>query len=48
MLRNRLQLTPEQSQQVDALPKDVDARLDRILTADQKTQLKQMSERRPG
>ncbi|MHB1558959.1 MAG: EF-hand domain-containing protein [Isosphaeraceae bacterium] len=48
MLRNRLQLTPEQSQQVDALQKDVDTRLERILTADQKAQLKQMRERGPG
>lgn len=48
MLRNRLQLTPEQSQQVDALQKDVDARLERILTADQKARLKQMHERGPG
>lgn len=48
MLRNRLQLTPEQSQQVDALQKEVDARLERILTADQKAQLRQMNERGPG
>jgi hypothetical protein len=48
MMRDRLELTPQQSQQVDALQKDVDARLEKILTADQKAQLKQMSQRGPG
>jgi hypothetical protein len=31
MLRDRLELTEEQSKQVDALQKEVDARLDNIL-----------------
>lgn len=48
MLRNQLALTPEQSQEVDALQKEVDARLDRILTAGQRAQLRQMRERGPG
>ncbi len=48
ILRSRLELTPEQSKQVDVLQKEVDARLDRILTADQRAQLKQMRERGPG
>lgn len=48
MLRDRLELTPEQSKQVDALQKDVDARLAQILTADQKAQLEEMRSRGPG
>jgi EF hand len=48
MLRDRLELTPEQSKQVDALQKEVDARLDKILNEDQRAQLKQMRERGPG
>ncbi len=48
MLRDRLQLTPEQSQQVDALQKEVDARLAKILSADQMNQLKEMQNRGPG
>ncbi len=48
MFRDRLELTPEQTQQVDALQKDVDARLEKILTADQKAQLQQMRQRGPG
>lgn len=47
-LRNRLELTPEQSKQVEALQKDVDARLAQILTADQKQQLQEMQNRGPG
>lgn len=48
MLRNRLELTDEQSKQVDALQKEVDARLDKILNEDQRQMLKEMRERGPG
>jgi EF hand len=48
MVRQRLRLTDEQKTQVDELQKDVDAKLDKILTAEQKVQLKEMRERGPG
>ena len=48
MLRQRLELTPAQERQIDALQKDVDAKLAQILNAEQKQQLKEMSERGPG
>jgi hypothetical protein len=48
MLRDRLDLTAEQSQQVDALQKDVDAKLAKILSADQMKQLQEMRNRGPG
>jgi hypothetical protein len=48
MLRRRLELTPEQEQQVDALQKEVDAKLAKILTAEQKQQLQQLRQRGPG
>jgi hypothetical protein len=44
----QLQLTDEQKKQLDALQKDVDAKLAKILTEDQKKQLKEMRERGPG
>ncbi len=47
-LRERLELTAEQSKQVEALQKDVDTRLAQILTADQKAQLEEMRNRGPG
>jgi hypothetical protein len=43
-----LQLTDEQKEQVDALQKEVDARLAKILNETQRKQLKEMSERGPG
>jgi hypothetical protein len=48
MLRQRLSLTADQQEQIDALQKEVDAKLDKILTSEQKQQLKQMRERGPG
>ena len=48
MLQERLKLTPEQKSDLDALQKELDARLDKILSAEQKTQLKQMRDRGPG
>jgi Spy/CpxP family protein refolding chaperone len=53
-LQERLKLTDEQKKQVEELQKDVDTRLDKILTEDQKKELKEMRERagrfggRPG
>ena len=43
-LADRLELTADQKKDVEALQKDVDARLAKILTEAQKKQLKQMSE----
>ena len=48
MLRDRLKLTGEQKTQVDDLQKDVDARLAKILTSEQMTQLKEFRPRGPG
>ncbi len=48
MLRQRLSLTPAQEKEIDALQKDVDAKLAKILDDEQRQQLKQMSERGPG
>jgi hypothetical protein len=42
-----LNLTDDQKKKLQALQKDVDARLARILTDDQEKQLAQMRERRP-
>jgi hypothetical protein len=43
--QDRLELTDEQKKQVESLQKEVDAKLDKILTVEQKKQLKEM---RPG
>lgn len=48
MLRQNLNLTPAQEKQIDALQKEVDAKLDKILDDDQKAQLKAMRDRGPG
>jgi hypothetical protein len=47
MLRGRLELTPEQIKQVDALQQEVDAKLAKILNEEQNRQLKEMRERGP-
>ena len=44
-LQDQLQLSAEQKAQVDALQKDVDAKLAKILTAEQQQQLKQAGQR---
>ncbi len=41
-MADALKLTDDQQKQLDALQKDVDARLDKILTEDQKKQMKEM------
>ena len=48
MLRQRLSLTPDQEKQIDALQKEVDAKLAKILSAEQNQQLKEMRDRGPG
>jgi hypothetical protein len=48
MFRQRLSLTVEQENQVDALQKEVEAKLDKILTAEQRQQLQEIRERGPG
>jgi hypothetical protein len=47
-LRERLNLTAEQKKKLDELQKEVDSNLDKILTEEQKKQLKEMRERGPG
>jgi hypothetical protein len=47
MIQERLKLTPEQKADLADLQKEVDAKLDKILSAEQKTQLKEMRERGP-
>jgi hypothetical protein len=48
MLQQRLNLSADQKTQLDALQKEVDARLEKILSVDQKQQLKDMRNRGPG
>src|SRR5262249_54555231 len=48
MFQQRLNLSADQKKQVEALQKDVDARLERILNDEQKAQFKEMRERGPG
>ena len=48
MFQQRLQLTAEQKAQLTALQKEVDGKLEQILNDDQKKQLKEIRERRPG
>ncbi|HEV3417322.1 MAG TPA: hypothetical protein VG056_10925 [Pirellulales bacterium] len=47
-LQERLNLTADQKKQVEALQKEVDAKLAKILTDEQKKQLKEMRNRGPG
>lgn len=47
-LREQLKLTDAQQKELDALQKDVDAKLDKLLTEEQKKALKAMRERGPG
>jgi hypothetical protein len=48
MLRRNLKLTAAQTKQLDELQKEVDAKIEKILTADQNKQLRAMRDRRPG
>jgi hypothetical protein len=47
-LQDQLNLTDAQKKQVADLQKDVDDKLDKILTAEQKARLKEMRDRGPG
>ncbi len=47
-ITDMLKLTDDQKKQVETLQKDVDEKLDKILTDDQKKQLKELKERGPG
>jgi hypothetical protein len=47
-LRRELRLSAEQEKQLDELQKEVDARLDKILTDAQRKQLQDMRRRGPG
>ncbi len=48
MVRQRLNLTASQIDDLNDLQKDVDSKLDKILTVEQRTILKEMRERGPG
>jgi hypothetical protein len=48
MVQDRLKLTPEQKTALGDLQKEVDAKLDKILSSEQRTQLKELRERGPG
>ena len=48
MLQDRLNLTPEQREKIQALQADVDRRLASILTDEQKQQIQEMRNRGPG
>lgn len=47
-LQDQLKLTDAQKKDVEALQKDVDAKLDKLLTDDQKKMLKELKDRGPG
>jgi hypothetical protein len=47
-MQERLNLTDAQKRKVEALQKEVDTRLDKILTGDQQKQLKALRESGPG
>jgi hypothetical protein len=47
-LQERLGLSDEQKKQLDALQNEINAKLDKILTDEQKKQLKEMRDRGPG
>src|SRR5262245_5156518 len=46
--QDMLRLSPEQKKQIEEVQKEVDGKLEKILTDDQKKQIKDMKERRPG
>jgi len=48
MLRRSLKLTAQQTKELDDLQKEVDAKIEKILSDDQKQQLKTMRQRGPG
>ncbi len=48
MVQNRLRLTPDQKKEIDALQKEVDSKLEKILNDEQKKMLEEMRRRGPG
>lgn len=48
MVQNRLRLTPDQKKEIDALQKEVDSKLEKILNDEQKKTLEEMRRRGPG
>jgi hypothetical protein len=48
VLRDMLRMSPEQKKELDAFQKEVDARLDKILTDEQKERLREVSSFGPG
>jgi len=46
--QTQLKLTDEQKKELEVIQKDVDARLEKMLTEEQRTQLKEMRDRQPG
>jgi len=47
-LQDQLKLSAEQKKQLAELQRDVDGRLDKLLTDEQRKQLKEMRDRGPG
>ena len=47
-LRERLELSEAQGKQIQELQKEVDAKLEKILSAEQREQLKELRSRGPG
>jgi Spy/CpxP family protein refolding chaperone len=47
-VQEQLKLTDAQKKELEALQKDVDAKIDKLLTDDQKKTLKELKERGPG
>ena len=48
IVQERLNLTDAQKKQLEAMQKELDAKLDKLLTEEQRKQLKEMKERGPG
>jgi EF hand len=48
MVRQRLQLSEKQEKEIAELQKEVDSKLEQILTGEQRTKLKEMQDRGPG
>ena len=46
--QDQLKLTPEQKKELEAIQAEVDARLEKMLNEEQRKQLKEMKDRRPG
>jgi len=46
--QTQLKLTDDQKKELEVIQKEVDARLEKMLTEEQRTQLKEMRDRQPG